>query len=102
MTLGASQQTEYSDICLLHHLGGFQPAHNLRGFFFARGLMATMRILICTQGSPDPHPASARPNRTIADCFSTTLKPVAPRRRKTTPHGANVATHQTRIYSLSM
>lgn len=36
VALGASQQVVYSEVCLLHHLGGFQPAHNLRGFFLPR------------------------------------------------------------------
>jgi len=35
LALGASQQVVYSEVCLLHHLGGFQPAHNLRGFFLS-------------------------------------------------------------------
>jgi len=38
-SLGASQQAAYSEVCLLHHLGGFQPAHNLRGFFFVHILL---------------------------------------------------------------
>lgn len=44
--LGASQQVVYSEVCLLHHLGGFQPAHNLRGFFLPkiRGIQAALKF----------------------------------------------------------